>query len=145
MASEQINFMQAVGGICYAHGPYQGRECPMLTPWRHANLAIPCPCTSDPQKPEYVTMAEEQMRETNKVYTQAQLDTATQSAFDAGLEEAARLICLYCREPKGYSAPKPSGDEYVHRAIEGYDVMCCAGPIRSRIGSRDDQENKNSG
>lgn len=80
----EANFMQAgPGGICFAHGPYAGYQCPQ---WRDAYLS---PCIADPRKPEYLAMAQEQMRQTNKVYTQAELDAALNTREQETVERCA--------------------------------------------------------
>lgn len=72
--SERNHYINAMRsseeGVCYAHGPYEGMLCPQLM------SGFPSPCTSDPQKPEYVAVAKERARQTNKVYTQAEMDAA---------------------------------------------------------------------
>lgn len=68
------NFMQVgPGGICFVHGPYTERHCPEF-------FTSGSPCVTNSQNPEYIAMAQEQMRRTNKVYTQAEMDAALTTA-----------------------------------------------------------------
>lgn len=85
MADVSENFMQVGSrGICFAHGPYIGQSCPRYIQWkfeRGMKPNIDCPCTTDPQKPEYVAIAKERARQANKVYTQAEMDAAIATAL----------------------------------------------------------------
>lgn len=82
------------GGICFAHGPYTG-HCAEYLLW-HMRVAPgdnlgECPCATDPQKPEYVAMAQERARQTEKLYTQSQVD----ELLKAEREQAARIAAFH--------------------------------------------------
>lgn len=76
----EVKFLQVgPSGICFAHGPYKGQNCPEYTLW---HVRVPpgeplgdCPCTADPQKPEYIALANEQARHA-RVYSQADIEQA---------------------------------------------------------------------
>lgn len=77
MASESAFYLKVgPGGICFAHGPYGGQYCPR---YENNTGIADCACVTDPQKPEYVALAQEKVRQTNKVYTQSQLDEAVKA------------------------------------------------------------------
>lgn len=81
MASERLNFLQATGGICFAHGEYTGQNCPE---WPK--------CATDPHNPEYVALGEEQVRVTNKLYTQAELAAAIATERERVWNEAIQIV-----------------------------------------------------
>jgi hypothetical protein len=71
----RVNFLQVgPGGICFAHGPYDGANCPKFQDWQKGTPpSFYCPCIHDPQKPEYIAMANEQARHA-RVFTQSDMD-----------------------------------------------------------------------
>lgn len=69
----KVSFMRiGNSGICFAHGPYfdtTGAGCPKRPICESVILR-------DGPNPEYVALADEQVRQHNKVYTQADMDAA---------------------------------------------------------------------
>ena len=68
-------------------------------------------------------------------------DLIRSAAFDAGLAEAARLTCSYCRRPKEYTvaAEIEESQRYWHyliadESVDTFKWPCSATAIRSRIG-----------
>jgi hypothetical protein len=83
----QINYLrQLPGGICFAHGPYTGMECPKGPT-----------CVTSPQNPEYVKMALDAAARTNKRYTQDDMDAAVAiaaaDAREGGYRQAVTDLC----------------------------------------------------
>src|SRR5882672_9691489 len=80
--SENSNFVK-VGGICFAHGPYIEQRCPE-SPGCEVAILQEGPVL------EYVEMAKERVRQTNKVYTQAEMDVV-QAQLEAQRVEITEL------------------------------------------------------
>lgn len=108
------NYLQVgPGGICFAHGPYEGQYCPRYQEWLRSKPPAGCPCVHDPRNPEYVAMFDEQVKQTAKVYTQAALD----KLVEAERERCAVIAETHYVDHRATNAEGLIHDGQCHQAI----------------------------